>query len=83
MVFEERKLKRVLADVLGVEIDRIDEEASIDTIDEWDSLKHLNIVLALEAEFDISFSEEQTVEILTYPLIKIVMGEHDVRFSEQ
>lgn len=79
----ESKLKQVLADVFGVNVGMIDETTSIDTVEEWDSLKHLNLVLALEAEFDISLTEEQTVEILSYPLIKIVLKEHDVHFNNE
>lgn len=77
----ESKLKQVLADVFGVDADSIDETASVDTIKEWDSLKHLNLVLALEEQFNVSLTEEQTVQILNYPLIKVVLEEHGVRFN--
>jgi acyl carrier protein len=78
---EETKLKRVVADVLGVPESSIGENTSMDTVSEWDSLKHLNLVLALEGEFGITFSEEQSFEILSYPLIKIVLAEHDLEFT--
>jgi acyl carrier protein len=77
----EGKLKQVLADVFGVDVNTIDETASVDTIKEWDSLKHLNLVLALEEQFNVSLTEEQTVQILSYPLIKVVLEEHGVRFN--
>jgi acyl carrier protein len=80
MQANESKLKQVMADVFGVDVSMIDETASVDTIKEWDSLKHLNLVLALEAEFDITLTEEQTVQILSYPLIKAVLEEHDMHF---
>ena len=47
----------------------------------WDSLKHLNLVLALEEQFGVSLTEEQSVEILSYPLIKAVLGEHGIEFA--
>ena len=81
MKTSENKLKQVLADVFGIEASAIDENTSVDTIQEWDSLKHLNLVLALESEFDISLTEEQTVEILSYPLIKVVLEEHSIQFK--
>lgn len=76
----EERLKRVLGDVLKIEASEVNDDTSVDTVEEWDSLRHLNLVLALEQEFDISFTEEQTVEILNYPLIKIVLEEHQVSF---
>jgi acyl carrier protein len=76
----ENKLKKILADVFKVELTLINEESSVDNIDRWDSLNHLNLVLALELEFNVSFTEEQTVEILNYPLIKIALKEHGIHF---
>ncbi len=76
----EKVLKQTLSDVLKVDVSTIDETASVDTVDNWDSLNHLNLVLALEQQFNISFTEEQTVEILNYQLIKEVLKEHGVDF---
>jgi len=70
---DETRLKQVLADIFDIDAETIDETTSIDTIEEWDSLRHLYLVLALEAEFDITLTEEQTIEILSYPQIKAVV----------
>ena len=75
------KLKQVLADVFKIDIQTINNETSVDNVEKWDSLNHLNLVLALEEAFDISFTEEQTIEILNYPLIKLVLQEHGVTFE--
>jgi acyl carrier protein len=82
MAVSESKLKQVIADVFGIEIETIGEDTSVDTVQEWDSLKHLNLVLVLESEFDVSLSEEQTVQILSYPLIKAILEEHGINFIE-
>ncbi len=76
----DKKLKQVLADVFDVEVNTITDEASQDNIESWDSLNHLKLVLALESAFDVSFSEEQSVEILSLGLIKEVLKEHNVKF---
>ncbi|MBF0594180.1 MAG: acyl carrier protein [Candidatus Omnitrophica bacterium] len=80
MKISEERLKQVLADVFGIDVRQIGSATSVDTVKEWDSLKHLNLVLALEQQFDITFTVEQTVEILNYPLIKAVLGEHGIEF---
>jgi len=77
----EVKLKKVLADVFKIEVTAVNEDTSVDTVERWDSLTHLNLILALESEFGVSFSEEQTVEIMNYPLIKMVLQEHGVKFQ--
>ncbi|MCH7550988.1 MAG: acyl carrier protein [Proteobacteria bacterium] len=81
MPSNEDRLKMVMSDVLNIGFSNIDDNTSVDTVDEWDSLRHLNLVLAIEQEFDISFTEEQTIEILNYPLIKIILEEHQFSFS--
>ena len=82
MQVREEKLKRVLANIFNINIDEIDDATSVDSVPQWDSLKHLNLVLALEHEFNITLSTEQTVEILNYPLIKAVLGEHGIQFKD-
>ncbi len=82
MVVSEGKLKEVLADVFGLELCAINETTSVDTVKQWDSLKHLNLVLAIEEKFNVTLSEEQTVQILSYPLIKLVLEEQGVRFHD-
>ncbi len=77
----EVKLKKVLADVFKIEATAVTEDTSVDTVERWDSLTHLNLILALESEFGVSFSEEQSVEIMNYPLIKMVLQEHGVKFQ--
>lgn len=76
----EERLKNVIGVVFNVEASTINEETSVDTVESWDSLNHLKLILALEQEFDISFTEEETVELLNYPLIKITLGEYGVQF---
>jgi acyl carrier protein len=83
MQANEEKLRQVLADVLDLEVSEIGETASVDTIEKWDSLKHLNLVLALEEKFGVTLTEEQTVQILSYPLIKIALEEQGVRFNDR
>jgi acyl carrier protein len=63
------KVFNVVSCVLKVPVEQINEESSPDTIEEWDSLSHLNLIMALEQEFGISFSEEQIMNLLNVKLI--------------
>ena len=82
MQFQELKLKQVLSRIFSVSLDMITDNASPDTIENWDSVRHMNLVLALEEEFDFEFTDDQVVEILSYKLIKIVLQEHGVEFIQ-
>ena len=73
-----QRVQTTLARVFGVEAEEITEETSMDTLALWTSLQHLNLVIALEEEFHISFTEEETVQIISVPLILAVLSEHGV-----
>jgi acyl carrier protein len=74
----EQKLKQIIASVFKIDAASVNNDTSPDTVESWDSLNHLNLVLALEEGFDVSFTEEQTVEILNFELIKISLQEQGV-----
>lgn len=76
----EIKLKQVLSRCLNILESEINENTSVDTVPIWDSLKHLELVLTIESEFGVSLTSDQTIEILNYPLIKIVLSEHGIIF---
>ena len=82
MQYPEEKLKQVLSRIFNVNLDMITDEASPDTIENWDSVRHMNLVLALEEEFDFEFTDDQVVEIISYALIKIVLKEHGIKFVQ-
>lgn len=68
-------LKQVMATLLAVDVSIIDEAASMDTIPTWDSLRHMNLVLALEEEFKVTIPDEDAGNITSYKLIKLVLEE--------
>jgi acyl carrier protein len=76
----EAVLRSTVAGVLGVSSDYINDETSMDTMQQWDSMKHLNLVLAIEEVFRVSLTEEQSLEMLSLPLIKLVLNEHNIIF---
>ena len=78
---DEAKLKQVMATVFGVGIDEINEDSSMDSIACWDSLRHMNLVLALENEFDIVVPDEDAANITSYKLIKLVLNEQLLQAS--
>lgn len=72
---DESALKQVMATVLGVPVTAIGPDASSDTIPGWDSLRHMNLVLALEQAFSVEIPDEDAAEITSYALIKVVLNE--------
>ena len=65
----EDKLKYLMAVVFEVSIDEITDETSPDTLEQWDSFKHMNLVIALEETFGIEFDELQIPNLTHYQII--------------
>lgn len=72
------RLYRTIAEVLDVAPDSLSEESSPDTIPSWDSLNHLNLVMALESEFAVSLSAEDALDMRNVALIRTILREYAV-----
>jgi acyl carrier protein len=81
MSLADRKLKEVLARVFDVDVAEITETASNDTLERWDSLRHMNLIVAIEEEFGVEFSGDQVADSINYKLIRIVLKEHGISFD--
>ena len=71
----EQRVKRVMSNVFAVDEKYITEDTSQDTIQNWNSLVHMNLVIALEEEFSFTLSDEQVIEMLSYPLVLCILKE--------
>jgi len=69
----EQRIKNVMSAVFQIPLNQIKENASPDTIESWDSLKHMNLVVALEEEFEIEFIDDEINEMMNFALIKSIL----------
>ncbi len=59
------KVRSIAADMLQVKIATLKADSSPETVDTWDSVHHLNLVLALEESFGFQFSPEEMDQMKT------------------
>ena len=81
-IIKEIKIKEIMSVVFGVDVALISDNASPDNIPEWESLSHMNLIVALEEAFDIEFTDDQMLEILNYKLLKSILEEHEITFEK-
>ena len=62
-----------MAAVFEVPGEAIHAESSPETIESWDSLKHMNLVVALEEEFSIVFEDDEIIQMLNFALITLIV----------
>jgi acyl carrier protein len=53
-----QQVRSIASDIFGVPADKITPESSPETIETWDSMQHLNLVLAIEDKFGVQLEPE-------------------------
>jgi len=64
----EIKLEKLLKETFQIE--KIDLNLSMDDIPEWDSFKHIELIISIEEEFKIQLEYTDTTEMISIPIIK-------------
>lgn len=70
------KVKKIIAKVLEIPVDKVLDNSSQKTIQNWDSLAHLNLVMELEKEFDIAFDTQEVFTMETVEEICKLVKKH-------
>ena len=78
-MLSEERLKSVVGGMLDIEPNAIDDLTSTDTVPQWDSVRHMNLIIALEEEFGITIPDDDVVALTSYPIIRATVDEqlHD------
>jgi acyl carrier protein len=61
----EQRLRNVLEAVLGPTAGSLGDDDGPGTVPAWDSIAHLNLILALEMEFDVRFETAEIPDLLS------------------
>jgi acyl carrier protein len=81
MLSNEQTLKEVVARVFRIDAAHVTPDTSAETVETWDSLNHLNLMLALESAFDVRIPAVAFSEMLSYPQIRSTLARCGVQFS--
>jgi acyl carrier protein len=52
------QVRSIASDIFGIPADKVTAESSPETIENWDSMQHLNLVLAIEEKFAVQLEPE-------------------------
>lgn len=58
-----QKVFEIVARIMGVPVEAVTSESSPETLANWDSLRHMKLILAIEESLDIQFNDEDIVSI--------------------
>jgi acyl carrier protein len=59
------QVQAIASDIFGVPAGKITADSSPETIENWDSMQHLNLVLAIEEKFGVQLAPEDIEQMKT------------------
>jgi acyl carrier protein len=75
------KLNQLIAEVLDLKIEEINDDVSPENTDSWDSFNALVMVTELEETFNVSFTMDEVYEVKKVSDIKEILTQHSVSFD--
>jgi acyl carrier protein len=72
------KIREIIADITHNHLASVTAKSSTENLDGWDSVAQINIIVAVEQEFGVTFDAEEihtlnTVEKIVYALSPIML----------
>jgi len=58
-------VRNMASDIFGVPAAKLTGESSPETVESWDSVQHLNLVLAIEEKFGLQLDPEEIEQMKT------------------
>lgn len=69
------RIRDVMSIVFEIEKEQIKDNSEPGLIENWDSLRHMNLIVALEEEFGIIFTDDEMTELLNMELIIAIISD--------
>ncbi len=63
-------LRELLADIFEIEPDQVTPDLSTATLENWDSFRHLQAILAIEGEYGVQFDPQRIPELTSVSLLQ-------------
>ena len=67
-----KNVEQLLAELLQIPVTQVTAELAMKDLDMWDSLKHMELIAALEQQFDLQLSFDEIVAMRSVGDIKRV-----------
>lgn len=72
----QQRIKEVMAGIFSMDAADIGSGSSLKTVEQWDSLKHVGLMMALEQEFDVRIDVEEAVEMTSFTAVCEVLSRY-------
>ena len=69
------KLNQIIAGVLRMKEEELKDGLTMQDLESWDSLKHMDLITSIEKDFDIQFSMDEILIMTDIKTIKKIVNE--------
>jgi acyl carrier protein len=73
----EEKINKILMNTLKIPHEKTLENLTMDDVANWDSLTHMNLIVAIEDELKIEISGDDIAEMTSFDLIRNTIGKYE------
>lgn len=63
-------LREIFADTLEISPDEVTPDLNTESVETWDSFRHLQLMLAIEGEYGVQFDPQQIPDLTTVAKIQ-------------
>lgn len=74
-------INHIIAKTLNISLDDVSESLSYQSISEWDSIAHINLMLAIEQHYDIVIDQERVLKLISVEEIKKYIYSNNTNIS--
>ncbi len=67
---EPTSVERLIAKTLEIDPSLVTDDLSYGDVNQWDSLSHVNLMLELEAAYNVAIDEDTMIELISVKAIK-------------
>ena len=72
-----------MADAFEISSDKIDGSTTMDSIEEWDSLRHIELLTRIEEKFGIALEMEEMIEIKDFDEISKIIKKKAIKNKDE
>ena len=77
----EKELKDCFSEALGIAMETDFESLKYRGIQQWDSLRHMALVAAIETTFDIMLEADDVMDMGSFSKVKEILAKYGVQFN--
>ncbi len=72
------KYNEVFVETFAVDVEKLNDDFSSETVDNWDSVLQLSLVTSIEDAFDVMFEPEDIMDFKSYAKGKEILAKYEV-----